>query len=288
VTCVQNAVIGREAEWAEMPRAASARRVVIVGGGPAGLECARVARLRGHDVVLFEKAPELGGQTLIARRGPGRQDFDGACRYSALQCKKLGVDIRLGTEATVEKILAEKPDVAVIATGAVAHKPKLPGVDDYAFSAWEALNGTEVPGNDVLVIDEEYGHQALSAAELLLDQDKRVSLVTSEKTIGTMLGVTSVPPVLQRLFSKGVKLHENLRVVELRSTEAITRNAWSDAEEALGPYDAFVYAYGGEAVSSLYDELQGKLARVELVGDSFAPRTLQHAILEGHKLAREI
>jgi len=82
VTCVQNAVIGRELEWADLPKASGPRKVVIVGGGPAGLECARVARLRGHDVVLLEKSQELGGQTRIARRAPSREDFDGACRYT--------------------------------------------------------------------------------------------------------------------------------------------------------------------------------------------------------------
>src|SRR5207253_613555 len=114
VTCVQNAVIGREAAWADLPRAATPQKVVIVGGGPAGLECARVARLRGHQVVLFEKNQELGGQTLIARNAPARQDFDGACRYTALQCRKRGVDIRLGITADVETVLREAPDVVVL------------------------------------------------------------------------------------------------------------------------------------------------------------------------------
>ncbi len=142
MTCVQNAVIGREREWAEMPRGAAPRRVVIVGGGPAGLECARVARLRGHAVVLFEKNPQLGGQTLIAKKAPARQDFDGACRYAATQCQKLGVDLRLGVRASADAILGERPDVVVLATGARPLKPDLPGIDHHAYSAWEVLQGT--------------------------------------------------------------------------------------------------------------------------------------------------
>src|SRR5205085_1613564 len=137
----QSPVIGREKEWAETPHAASPKKVVVIGGGPAGLECARVARLRGHHVVLFEKNQELGGQTLIARKAPFRQDFDGACRYSALQCKKLGVDIRLGVEANADVVLREKPDIVVMATGARAFKPGIPGVDDYGYNAWEVLQG---------------------------------------------------------------------------------------------------------------------------------------------------
>jgi 2,4-dienoyl-CoA reductase-like NADH-dependent reductase (Old Yellow Enzyme family)/thioredoxin reductase len=288
VTCVQNAVIGREAAWAELPRATAPRKVVIVGGGPAGLECARVARLRGHQVVLFEKRPELGGQTLIARKAPARQDFDGACRYSALQCRKLGVTIHLGVTADAGRILAEAPDVVVLATGARAFRPAVPGLDEYGYSAWEVLEGTVVPGARVLVIDEEYGYQGPSAAEYLLDRGKEVHLVTSERTICTFLGATTAPPVFQRLFSKGAKLHCNLRVTRLEAGQAVAANVWSEQEEVLGPYDAFVYAYGGEAVCGLDKELEGKVGRVELIGDCFAPRSLQHAILEGHKLAREL
>lgn len=288
VTCVQNAVIGRERDWADLPRTTAVKKVVVIGGGPAGLECARVARLRGHQVVLLEKHTELGGQTLIARQAPARQDFDGACRYTALQCRKLGVQIRLGVTADAATVLQETPDVVVLATGARAFKPKLPGIDEYGYSAWEVLEGTDVPGNAVLVIDEEYGFQAPSAAEYLADRGKAVEIVTSERTLGSFLGATTGPLVFRRLFSKGVRLHSNLKVVQLEAGQAIAKNVWCEREEVLGPYDAFVYAYGGEAVCDLEKELTGKVPRFELIGDCFAPRSLQHAILEGHKLAREL
>ena len=288
VTCVHNAVIGRETVWAELPRANAPKKVIIIGGGPAGLECARVARLRGHTVLLFEKGSELGGQTLIARKAPARQDFDGACRYAALQCRKHGVDIRLGVNADAETVCRESPDVVVLATGARALRPDLPGMAAFGLGAWDVLNGQEVPGRRVLVIDEEYSQQGPSVAEFLLDRGKEVAIVTSERTIGSFLGATTGPPVFQRLFTKGVQLHCHLRVVQLEAARVITRNVWSNREVTLGPYEAFVYAYGGEAVCDLERELAGKVPRIELIGDCFAPRTLQHAILEGHKLAREL
>lgn len=291
VTCVQNAVVGREREWSELPPAERPLKVVVVGGGPAGLECARVARLRGHSVVLFEKSQELGGQTLIAKRAPARQDFDGACRYTSRQCEKLGVDIRLGAEADVEAVLRESPDVVVLATGARAFKPDIPGLDiqgAHGISAWDVLAGKEPSGSRALVIDEEYGFQATSVAELLLDRGKQVAMVTSERTIGSFLGATTAPPVFERLFTKGVTLHCHLSVVRLESDRAIAKNVWSGREEILSPFDAFVYAYGGEAVSDLEGSLAGRVPRLELVGDCFAPRTLQHAILEGHKVARAL
>jgi 2,4-dienoyl-CoA reductase (NADPH2) len=287
VSCMQNAVIGREAAWRELPAASAAKTIVVVGGGPAGLECARVARLRGHRVVLFEQGRELGGQTLIARSAPGRGEFDGACRYTAAQCRKLGVEIRLGAAADAGSVLALSPDVVVVATGARAHRPDLPGIES-AVSAWDVLLGKGPEGRRVLVIDEEYGHQAPSAASYLLERGREVELVTSERTMAGFLGATSAPPVFERFFGKGGVLHGNLRTLAIAEGRAVVRNVWSDRESALGPFDAFVYAYGGEAESGLAAELEGRAPRVETIGDCFAPRTLQHAILEGHRLAREL
>lgn len=288
VTCVQNAVIGREKEWAVLTRSQETKKVVVVGGGPAGLECARVARMRGHEVVLFEKEEELGGQTLIAKNAPSRQDFDGACRYAALQCKKLGVDIRTGRVATVDMVSEESPDVVILATGAQAFQPPIPGLEDFGYSAWEVLQGEEVMGDRILVVDEEYGYQAPSAAEYLLDQGKEVKIVTSESSIVGLLGDTTQPPVLQRLFSKGVEVKGHTRVLRLEGNEVVAENVWSHAEEELGDYDAVVYAYGGKAEDSLMSQLKERFPRVEMVGDCFAPRSLQHAIYEGHKFGREI
>jgi 2,4-dienoyl-CoA reductase-like NADH-dependent reductase (Old Yellow Enzyme family)/thioredoxin reductase len=286
VTCVQNAVVGREREWSELLPAEKPLKVVVVGGGPAGLECARVARLRGHSVVLFEKNRELGGQTLIAKKAPARHDFDGACRYTAHQCEKLGVEIRLGTPADAATVIAEAPDVVVLATGARPLKPDFAGIDDCAISAWDVLEGHIPQGSRILVIDEEYGYQGTSVAEHLLDRGKDVAIVTSERTIGSFLGATTAPPIFERLFTKGVVLHTNLNVVRLEEGRALARNVWSGRQETLAPFDAFVYAYGGEAVTELEASLTGRVPRLTLVGDCYAPRTLQHAILEGHRVAR--
>ena len=112
--------------------------------------------------------------------------------------------------------------------------------------------------------------------------------MTSERTIAGFLGATTAPPVFERLFTKGVVLHSNLSVIGLEAGRALLRNVWSGREEMLGPFDAFVYAYGGEAVNDLESSLAGRVPRLELVGDCYAPRTLQHAILEGHRVARAL
>jgi 2,4-dienoyl-CoA reductase-like NADH-dependent reductase (Old Yellow Enzyme family)/thioredoxin reductase len=291
VTCVQNPVIGREAQWAELKASTGPRKkVVVVGGGAAGLEAARVSRIRGHRVTLLEKTGELGGQTLIAKRAPGRQDFDGATRWSSLQCRKLGVEIRLNTAADVETILAESPDVVFVSTGASARRPELEGMDRHTVvSAWDVLMGrANELGKALLVIDEEYGHQGPSTAEFLLDRGHEVDLITSQEVIGSFLGSTTRPPILTRCFKKGIHFYHHLRAEAIKEGHLIARNEWTGDLSQVGPYDGFVYAYGGASVDTLSEPLKRAGLDVRIVGDAFAPRSLQHAILEGHQLARDL
>jgi dimethylglycine catabolism A len=291
VTCVQNPVIGRETQWSELrPSTSGRKKVVVVGGGPAGLEAARVARLRGHQVVLYEQSGELGGQTLIAKRAPGRQDFDGATRWSSLQCQKLGVDLRLHTMATPDTVLGDSPDVVIIATGATARVPDLAGMQHHRIvSAWDVLLGrADNPGQVLLVIDEEYGHQGPTTAEYLRDRGHEVDLITSQEVIGSFLGATTRPPLLTRCFKKGIQFFYHLRGEALRDQHFIARHEWTGELAQVGPYDGFVYAYGGVCVDTLSVPLKAVGLAVRVVGDAFSPRSLQHAILEGHQYARDL
>jgi len=295
VTCVQNPVIGREEQFADLGHCAVRKKLVVVGGGPAGLEAARVAAARGHEVVLFERGSELGGQTLIAKLAPSRRDFDGATRWSSLQCRKLGVDLRLGIEADVSRVLAEQPDAVILATGARARRPALDGMDRArVVSGWDVLlgkarlGGEENLGGVVCVIDEEYGHQAPTIAEYLLDRGMQVDLVTSQERIGTFLGATTRPPLLTRLFGKGGQIFPHLEAAAIRDGMLVANHIWTGAAHEMGPYDAFVYAYGGVRYDPLSEPLKQQGLAVEVIGDAFSPRSLQHAILEGHTYGRKI
>ena len=289
VTCVQNPVIGREKDWAELARARDLRRVIVVGGGPAGLESARVAAARGHSVVLFERETELGGQTLIARRAPKRGDFDGAIRWSSAQCRKLGVEFRMGCEASATDLLQEDPDVVIIATGADARVPEIENLDQASVcSAWDVLRGADELGDVVLVIDEEYGHQGPSVADYLVQNGKDVDILTSQETLANFLGATVRPPVLTRLFRQGVQAFTHLEASRIEGNLLIARNVWTGEFFEVGPYDGFVYAYGGIRREELSDSIRAAGVECRVVGDAFSPRSLQHAILEGHAEAREI
>lgn len=290
VTCVQNPVIGRESTWAALPVSLTKKTIVVVGGGPAGLEAARVAAAQGHRVILFERTGELGGQTLIARLAPGRQDFDGATRWSALQCRKLGVEIRLNISPTVDDIESCKPDHVLVATGATARPPALDVASDHQLvSAWDVLQGKVGPfGKTLLVIDEEYGHQGPTTAAFLAERGHEVDLITSQETIGNYLGATTRPPLLTRLFKLGIQMFHHLRAIRLEDGCCIAANEWTGELNRVGPYDGFVYAYGGIRNETLSQPLKERGLKVDVIGDAFAPRSLQHAILEGHKFSREL
>src|SRR6267378_425656 len=148
VTCIQNPATGRELELADVHAATKPKRVVVVGGGVAGLEAARMAAARGHHVVLFEEAAELGGQVLLAARAPARAEYAGIVRFLVAQIEKLSVKIRLAVEATPPAVLAERPDVVIVATGSHPYIPLVPGCDgkhvvtDRDVLAGEATVGT--------------------------------------------------------------------------------------------------------------------------------------------------
>ncbi len=186
ITCAINPTVGREEVWGSSPRTASPKRVVIVGGGPAGCEAARVAAEAGHRVTLFEKDGALGGQTAIAARGPGRTDFAEVGRYYSVELARLGVDLRLGQKASAADVLALSPDDVFVATGGRPRVPEhIAGVDGpNVVQAWDVLNGTAETGQRVIVLDDELHVQGLNVAEALAAEGKQVEVVTRAFEVG--------------------------------------------------------------------------------------------------------
>jgi len=289
VSCVQNPATGREGELGELRPAASGKRVVIVGGGVAGLEAARIAALRGCRVVLLEKAAALGGQVLLAARAPVRAEYAGIARFLAAQVEKLGVEIRLGIEATAALVLAARPDAVVVATGSHAHIPLVPGIDGkHVVTDRDVLSSEAKVGGNVVVIDDVHTEQALSTAELLLDAGKRVEVISPLFYVGQDVGVTSIAPLYTRLYTKGAVLtpcHE-LRAVE--GSAVIVRNVFSGAERRIESVDTVVLATGSRSTDALYLALKGQVPALYAAGDCVAPRGVHQAILDGTRAARAI
>src|SRR5881409_1521477 len=289
VTCVQNPAAGREAELGEMRPAAVARKVIVVGGGVAGLEATRMAALRGHRVVLFEKAAELGGQVLLAARAPARAEYAGIVRFLAAQVRKLAVDVRLAQEATPSAVLAERPDGVVVATGSHPFIPPVPGSDGkHVVTARDVLSGEAKVGAKVVVVDDVHTQEALSTAELLLEQGKHVEVISPLFYVGQDIGVTSIAPLYTRLYTRGVVLTPGTELRAVEGSAVIVANVYSGAERRIEGVDTVVLAAGSRWTDGLYRALKGQVAELYAVGDCVAPRGVHQAILDATRVARAI
>ena len=287
VTCIQNPGTGRETELGEPARAAASRRVVVVGAGPAGLEAARLAALRGHHVILFEREPEVGGQVLIAARAPVRAELAGILRFLARQVEKLPIECRLRVEADPDTILAESPDVVIIATGSSPHVPPLPGLDGkHVVTDWDVLLDRVPVGERVVVVDDVHTQRGLSTAEHLLDRGRRVEVISRLFYAGQDVGVTSIAPLYTRLFAKGVTLTPHTDLVAVEGSAVVVANVYTRAERRIEGVDTVVLSMGSRSVDALYRALKGQVAVLHAIGDCVAPRGIHQAILEGTRVAR--
>lgn len=289
IVCIQNPVIGREKELAEWQPAEEGRKVMVVGGGPGGLEAARMAGLRGHKVILIEKSNRLGGQVQIAAQAPQRESLAGITRWLELQIRKLGVQIQLETEATAELVIAESPDAVIIATGGRPFRPDLPGFDSRnVVTSWDVLNGNFETGERVIVIEEDGGEVGPSVADYLAERGKHVEITTPRRHLGERLGDTTLPVVLRRLFSSGVIVTPNVVPVTYTDGVLTLQNVYSLEEEAREDVDTIVLAMTNRAVDDVYHALKGRIENLHLIGDAMAPRGIHNAILEGTWAGRRV
>ncbi len=239
VLCIQNAATSREATMPHIitPAKGLKRRVVVIGGGPAGLEAARVSRSRGHDVVLFERNEAVGGQVNLAAKAPQREQMAGIIRWFDMETKRLGVDRRLGVEADAETVLAERPDIVVVATGGRSFTDQVAawGVKDgLAVSSWDILSEKVQPAKNVLVYDGISAHAGFGTADFLASRGSLVEIVTPDVKISDDVGGTTFPIFYRRLYSQGI---------------IATPNTWLDR----------VYAEGNKKIAVLRNEYTEQL-----------------------------
>ncbi len=289
VGCIYNPVTGREREWSELPAARAKKKVVIVGGGPAGMEAARIARTLGHEVVLFEKGRRLGGQIGLVMQTPARESFEEIILFFERQLAKLGVDLRLRCEAGVAEILAEGPDAVLIATGSTPFRPEIIGnQQSHVLSAREVLQGNAEIGASVVVVDTVGRAEAPSVAEFLADRGKAVEIVTGLEFVGRDMAVPAWHYQIERLLKKGVRLTPFTGVWEVTEGALEVYNVISWEPATIEGVDTVVLASGGQADDTLYHRLVGKVPLLRTIGDCYQPRDIEMAVVDGHRAAREI
>jgi mycofactocin system FadH/OYE family oxidoreductase 2 len=289
--CLHNPAVGEEDRLGigTLMSCDRPKKVVVVGAGPAGLEAARVAALRKHQVILFEKNEEVGGQNIIAGKAAGRQEITGVTRWRIGQIEKLEIDLRLGVEADDRTVLGEKPDAVVVATGSVPKERPFPG--EYAapkvVNTQQILKGEVETGQKILLIDLDGHHQATGTAEFLADREKDVHIITSSLFVGGQLGpLQDLFLTRQRLARKGVTFTPDIAVLEIHGTLVKGLNVYSNEMIDFDGYDTIVLAAGNQSLDRLYFDLKGKVSELYRIGDCVAPRKTDMAIVEGHRIGR--
>lgn len=198
--CIHNAATGREETMPqEIEKASVRKKVVIVGTGPAGLEAARVAGARGHDVVVYEAAASPGGQIRLTARSPRRREMIGIIDWRMAQAEKAGVRFHFNTWAEADMIEAEKPDVVIIATGGLPHTDVLTTGNDLVVSSWDIISGDVKPGTNVLIFDDAGDHAGLQAAEILANAGARVEVMTPDRSFAPEVMAMNLVPYMRAL-----------------------------------------------------------------------------------------
>jgi mycofactocin system FadH/OYE family oxidoreductase 2 len=290
IGCIQNPSVGLEKKAEkELLQSIPKKKVMVVGGGPAGMEAARVAAMRGHEVTLYEKEPELGGQINIAKKGAGRENIGLIVSNLMVQLKKWGVQIEPGVEVTEEFVIKNNPDVVIIATGSVPKENPFPGrySSTRVLNVWQVLRGEAAIGERVLLIDGDGHHKATSTAEFLADQGRKVDIITDALFVGVELGpIGDLYNSRQRLLQKGITFTSDMRVQEINGTTVKAVNIYSNEVFVYEGYDTIVAVSANRPNQDLYLRLKGKVRELHRIGDCVAPRKIDMAIWEGNKVGR--
>ncbi|RMI18147.1 NADH:flavin oxidoreductase [Sinorhizobium meliloti] len=316
--CIHNAATGRELTMPHsIAKAHCRRKVVVVGTGPAGLEAARVAGERGHEVIVFEAASDPGGQVRLTAQSPRRREMISIIDWRMSQCEKLGVTFHFNTWAEAEAIQAESPDVVIIATGGLPHTEVLSRGNELVVSAWDIISGDAKPGTNVLIFDDAGDHAALQAAEFLATAGARVEIMTPDRSFAPEVMAMNLVPYMRCLQKLDVTFTVTYRLEAVeKSGNELVAHVGSDygGISKQRTLDQVVVNHGTIPLDELYFELKpfssnlGEIAHDQMIagepqsvvrnaegkfqlfriGDAVAARNTHAAIYDALRLLKDI
>ncbi len=316
--CIHNAATGREQTMPHIvPKAELRRKVVVVGAGPAGLEAARVAAERGHEVIVFEAASNPGGQIRLTAQSERRREMISIIDWRMAQCEKYGVIFHFNTWAEVETIISERPDVVIIATGGLPHTEVLTKGNDLVVSSWDIISGDVKPGSNVLVFDDAGDHAGLQAAEFLAKAGAKVEIMTPDRSFAPEVMAMNLVPYMRSLQKLDVTFTVTFRLESAeRAGNQIVAMIGSDygGVSKQRTFDQIVVNHGTIPLDELYFELKplssnlGETSYDQLIdgepqsvvrnrdgkfqlfriGDAVAARNTHAAIYDGLRIAKDL
>ncbi len=290
--CIETPGTGQERTYGigTLRAANPAKRVLVVGGGPAGLKAAAIAARRGHKVTLLEKEERLGGQVVWATRVTARAEFGDLVRNLVHEIAQLGVAVRTGVAATAETVRAERPDAVIVATGSTPDRTAIPGGDGPEVAdVADILSGAVTPGKRVILIDRLGFHEAASTAEHLAEQGCEVEVVTPTLYVGQDLGVTlDLENWYRQARRLGIVCTPNHSVLGIEGGVVTALHNYSGQMVAFPKADTVVLAIHRKADETLYEALEGSDFELHRAGDCVAPRRAHAAILEGERAGRAV